>query len=99
MANAVTGAVEQGGDNGTTPRRNTKGIALKAPPLLSLQELEFLERSIERSLRDRDTFTGERETGWRVRTGLPTFLKQMGNLIRLSRDLKGSSRVERSRAH
>jgi len=23
MANAVTGAVEQGGDNGTTPRRNT----------------------------------------------------------------------------
>ena len=35
MANAVTGAVEQGGDNGTTPRRNT--IKQSSPP--SLQEL------------------------------------------------------------
>ena len=93
MENAVTSAVEQGGDNGTTPRCNT----IKLP--LSLQELEFLERSIEIALGDRDTCTGERETGWRVRTGLPTFPKQMGNLIRLSRGLKGSSRVGRSRAH
>ena len=90
MVNAVTGAFEQGGDNGTTPR--------KAPPR-HCKSWEFLERSIERALRDRDTFIGERETGRRVRTGLPTFPKQMGNLIRLSRGLKRSSRVGRSRAH
>ena len=29
MVNAVTGAFEQGGDNGTTPRRNT----IKLPPV------------------------------------------------------------------